>query len=242
MADNESEREIHRIYRGITDYCRTYNIPRESLLDILEDQKVLPMIRGKATEYVGAAFLKQTLNPREWIVEKLNLNPQSGTIDEDVSVTFRRTGDRFKAETKNAVRGSFKLKARNRPSPHFTVKCHKSRSHLKRQHSSNDRYLVGEFDLLLCNVSNALFKGKSMEAGLPLIEDEQAIQWLKAFYGVGGDDELRRRAYDDWRLCLPRSIADEDGVIPRTPVVFLENDPHWFRADELTGNLRSLIE
>ena len=81
-----------------------------------------------------------------------------------------------------------------------------------------------------------------MEAGLPLIEDEQAIQWLKAFYGVGGDDELRRRAYDDWRLCLPRSIADEDGVIPRTPVVFLENDPRWFRADELTGNLRSLIE
>lgn len=172
---------MYRIYTSITEYCRTYNIPKEHLLDILEDQKVLPMIRGKATEYVGAAFLKQTLDAREWIVEKLNLNPQSGSRDEDVSITFRRTGQRLRAETKNAVRGCFRLKARGRPRPHFTVKCHKSRSHLQRQATTNDRYLAGEFDILLCNVSNALFKGKSLESGLPLIEDRQAVAWLKEF-------------------------------------------------------------
>ena len=64
----ENEQEILRVFNGVTEYCRTYNIPRENLLDILEDQKVLPMIRGKATEYVGAAFLKQVLDPRDWIV------------------------------------------------------------------------------------------------------------------------------------------------------------------------------
>ena len=241
MSDKD-DRGIHRFYKGISDYCKTYNIPKENLLDILEDQKVLPMIRGKATEYVGAAFLKQALNPREWIVEKLNLNPQPGVIDEDVSVTFRRTGTRLKAETKNAVRGSFRLKARSRPDPHFTVKCHKSRSHLKLQKTTNDRYLVGEFDLLLCNVSNALFKGRSLESGLPLIEDEQAIEWLKAFYKTGDKDELIRSAYDDWRLCLPPTIADENGVIPRTPAILMKNDPNWFSVDKLATNLRSLID
>ena len=231
-----------RVYAGITEYCRTYNIPRENLLDILEDQKVLPMIRGKATEYVGAAFLRQVLDPREWSVEKLNLNPQPGIIDEDVSVTFRRTGDRLKAETKNAVRGSFRLGSKKQPIPHFKVKCHKSRSHLQLQDTINDRYLVGEFDLLLCNVSNALFRGRSLEAGLPLLlDDPQAIEWLMAFYEAGNADELIRKAYDDWRLCLPLTIADENAVIPRTPVVLMQDDPNWFGPDRLATNLRSLM-
>ena len=233
--------QANRIYNGIVEYCRTYNIPKENLLDILEDQKVLPMIRGKATEYVGAAFLRQALDPREWDVQKLNLNPQAGSYDEDVSIIFRRTGIRLKAETKNAVRGAFRMRSKGMPNPHFTVKCHKSRSNLQRQNTTNDRYLVGEFDLLLCNVSNALFRGRSLQRGLPLIEDEEGVAWLKEFYRVGSDADLIRAAYDDWRLCLPVSIADGDGVIPRTPVVLMENEPNWFRVDDLSINLKSLI-
>ena len=199
------------------------------------------MIRGKATEYVGAAFLKQTLNPREWSVDKLNLNPQPGKIDEDVSITFRRTGVRLKAETKNAVRGSFRTGTRAIPNPHFKVKCHKSRSNLGRQSTTNDRYLVGEFDLLLCNVSNSLFRGKSLEPGLHLIENPEAIAWLKSFYGVDIDRELIRSSYDDWRLCLPFSIAEDD-VLPRTPAVLMQDDPNWFKPDALDSNLRMLID
>ena len=241
MPDND-EQEILRVYAGITEYCRTYNIPRENLLDILEDQKVLPMIRGKATEYVGAAFLRQVLEPREWSVEKLNLNPQAGITDEDVSITFRRNGVRLKAETKNAVRGSLRLRSRRRATPYFNVKCHKSRSHLRLQNTTNDRYLVGEFDLLLfCNVSNALFRSRALQPGLPLISDPEALEWLKTFYGADTDEELVRAAYDDWRLCLPVTIADENGVIPRQPVVLMEDDPNWFGADRLAANLRTLI-
>ncbi len=69
--------EDDRVFAGITEYCDTYNIPRGNLLEILEDQKVLPMIRGKVTEYIGAAVLSKALDPMDWIVNKLNLNPQS---------------------------------------------------------------------------------------------------------------------------------------------------------------------
>ena len=229
------------IYKEVMAYCLAYNVPVENLIAILEDQKVLPMIRGKATEYAGAAFLKQTLNSTEWDVQKLNLNPQPGIIDEDVSITFLRTGRRLKVETKNAVRGGFKLAKRTSPQPCFQVKCHKSRSHLKRQNTTNDRYLVGEFDVLLCNVSNALFKGKAMTPGLPLLDDSDAIDWVKKFYKVSTDEELVRNAYLDWRICLPASIADEDGVIPRTPLVLMENDPNWFGPDQLEEKLLTLI-
>ncbi len=234
--------EDDRVFAGITEYCDTYNIPRGNLLEILEDQKVLPMIRGKATEYIGAAVLSKALDPMDWIVNKLNLNPQSrGGFDEDVSITFRRTGDRLKAETKNAVRGSFKLRGRIVKSPHFSVKCHRSRSNLTRQSTTNDRYLVGDFDLLLCNPSNAVFRTRSLDRGLPLIDNQEAIQWLKDFYGVETDQELRRAAYDDWRACLPKNIADENGVIPRTPRIQMDGDPNWFRLDELPQNLQALV-
>ena len=229
-----------RIFRGIGEYCETYNIPRESLLDILEDQKVLPMIRGKATEYIGAAVLMQALDPRDWSVAKLNLNAQMGTYDEDVSITFRRTGTRLKAETKNAVRASFKLGPRTLvKKPHFRVKCHKSRSHLTKE--TNDRYEVGDFDVLLCNVSNAIFRSRALDRGLPLIQDENAIKWLMEFYSVETEEELRRKTYEDWRICLPVTIALEDGTIPRSPTVLFEGDPNWFTLEQLAANLRTLI-
>ncbi len=229
------------VYRSIQEYCSTYNIPLENLINILEDQKVLPMIRGKATEYIGAVVLKQSLDRRDWSVDKLNLNPQPGSIDEDVSITYRRTGRRLKAETKNAVRGSFKTGTHRTPGPHFTVKCHKSRSHLSRKH--NDRYLAGDFDVLLCNVSNSIFRRKSLDRGLPLIQDTDALRWLKAYYGVESNAELRRCTYDDWRVCLPASIASDDGVIPRTPKVLMTNDPNWFGLlDQIGQKLHTLIE
>ena len=233
------DQDAMRVYRSIREYCETYNIPQENLLDILEDQKVLPMIRGKATEYIGAAVLRQALDPRDWSVDKLNLNPQPGAYDEDVSITYRRTGTRLKAETKNAVRGSFSTGTRMTPASHFTVKCHKSRSYIGRK--TNDRYLVGDFDVLLCNVSNSIFQGKTLDRGLPLITKAGAVEWLKGHYNVTKEDELRRCTYDDWRVCLPVTIADEDAVIPRTPRVLMTGDSNWFGLDQLAANLRTLI-
>ncbi|MBC6407700.1 MAG: hypothetical protein GDA40_06015 [Rhodobacteraceae bacterium] len=237
MSDKE---DTTRIYDSIKEYCSTYNIPRENLLDILEDQKVLPMIRGKATEYIGAAVLRRVLDPRDWVVDKLNLNPQAGSLhDEDISVTYRRSGKRLKVETKNAVRGSFTMGTRKTPLPHFKVKCHKSRSHLKR--ATNDRYLVGDFDVLLCNVSNAIFRRNTMDRGLPLIDNANSLDWLQSHYGVKTHGELRRCSYDDWRFCLPTTIADTEGTLPRTPTVCMSEDANWFRLDRLAETLRTRI-
>ena len=231
------------IYQNIKEYCKKYNVPLENLMDILEDQKVLPMIRGKATEFVAATFLKRILDQREWQVQKLNLNAQPGRYDEDISITFSRTGDRLKVEAKNAVRGSFRLGTRAKANvPHFKVKCHKSRSNIKKRNTTNDRYIVGEFDLLICNVSNSVFMNKPLEAKLSLIDDKSAIRWLKNYYNIKRDDELIRSTYDDWRLCLPHTIPKEDSSIPRTPTVLMNNDPNWFTPDQLETKLKIKIK
>ncbi len=233
-----------KIYHSIKEYCDKYNIPINSLLDILEDQKVLPMIRGKATEYIAVVVITKTLNSREWHVQKLNLNPQANQDDEDISITFSRTGKRLKVEAKSAVRGSFKQgTSRTKiPKPHFKVKCHKSRSNISKSNTTNDRYMANEFDVIICNISNALFKGKSMRPELELIEAGEAVSWLKNFYKVETDKELIRSAYDDWMFCFPKTIALEDGSIPRTPTVKIEDDENWFRVSELETKLLERIE
>ena len=227
----------------IAQYCATYLIPRERLIDILEDQKVLPMIRGKATEYNAEILVRQVLSDREWRVEKLNLNPQPGEGgDEDVSVTFRRTGTRLGVETKNAVRASFRLRARSVQEPHFKVKLHRSRSNTRK--ATNDKYVPSDFDLIMCNVSNALFRSRALDPGIHLIENEEAIEWLREHYNTNNGMDLFREAYNDWRFCLPYSIAvDQDGtlVLPRTPTVLMENDPNWFTSELLHERLRTLI-
>ena len=89
---------------ALVNYCDTFKVPKEYIMDILIDQKVVPMIRGKATEYDVFLLLQRVLNQHEWSVAKLNLNAQNGMHDEDVTVTHQRTGIIIKVECKNATR------------------------------------------------------------------------------------------------------------------------------------------
>ena len=170
--------------RQMLEYCRKFKIPQDYVMDILNDQKVVPMIRGKATEYAVEILLKDTLNAREWVVAKLNLNAQSGTHDEDVTVTHQRTGIIIKVECKNAVRGSFKYSTRARiKEPFCTVKCHRSRSDLSKASTTNDRYLVGDFDFVVCNLSNAIIAGATYSENFELIPDTRTVGRLCEYYG-----------------------------------------------------------
>lgn len=215
-------------------YCETFKVPKEYIMDILIDQKVVPMIRGKATEYDVFLLLKRVLNPHEWSVAKLNLNAQNGRHDEDVTVTHQRTGIIIKVECKNATRGSFKFSSRCRiKEPFCTIKCHKSRSDLSKANTTNDRYLLGDFDLVISNLSNAVIAGSTYSENFELIENETAKQKLAEYYGVPMEYQaIFDAAYNDWRFAMAKDIAKE-GVIPRTPTLKLQNDPNWHPISEI---------
>ena len=168
-------------------YCRRYSIPVEYIFDILTDQKVVPMLRGKGMEFNVYLALKQSLSSQEWAVEKLNLSAQTGTPDQDIGVTHRRTGERLIVESKSAVRGSMTMgsRSRNHPIPHFKVKCHRSRSNIKLATVGNDRYKVDSFDVLVSNPSNALFAGNTIGEELEMLADPLLLSLLQEMYGVG---------------------------------------------------------
>lgn len=225
----------------LDSYCYKYKIPKEFLFDILEDQKVVPMIRGKATEYQVYTKLKSILNPHEWVVSKLNINAQNGMHDEDVTITHQRTGVIIKVECKNATRGSMKYgTSRSKiKDPHCTIKCHKSRSDLSKAETTNDRYLVGDFDIIISNLSNAVIAGATYSENFELISDPNMIGKLASYYHCAPEyQDIFDNSFDDWRFAFATDIA-ENGVIPRTPVVLLENDPIWKPIEKITENLEN---
>lgn len=231
--------EANKLGKEILEYCETYKIPKEYLMDILIDQKVVPMIRGKATEYAVLLLLQRTLNQREWSVAKLNLNAQTGTHDEDVTITHQRTGIIIKVECKNATRGSFKYSNRAKYShePFCSIKCHKSRSDLSKANTTNDRYLLGDFDIVISNMSNAVIAGATYTDSFELIGDDRTIQRLATYYKCKAEyQQIFDAAYNDWRFAMAEDIAD-NGVIPRTPYVLLENDPKWHPIEKLESYL-----
>ena len=64
--------DYERLGKDLEIYCKKYNIRLEDFFQILNDQKVIPMLRGKAAEYDAVFALRQILPSQVWIVNKLN--------------------------------------------------------------------------------------------------------------------------------------------------------------------------
>ncbi|MDI9349301.1 MAG: hypothetical protein QM537_04800 [Candidatus Symbiobacter sp.] len=234
--------ELIVLGKKIYQYMQKFYIPFEYFFEILEDQKVIPMIRGKAMEYNAYLLLQKHLNKLTWDVQKLNLNAQTGFGDEDITLTHRRTGILLRVESKSAVRGSIKnAKDGKKPRPAgFNVKCHRSRSNLKLASTSNDRYSVESFDLIITNTANSIYQGGTIGDDLEIIRDEKLKSMLFQFYSTTNEKELMLKCESDWRFVIPSDIA-EGGFIPRTPFVALENDKNWFTLPNLEEKLSKLV-
>ena len=231
----------------IKKYCEKYNIPMQYLVEILEDQKVVPMIRGKASEYNATLFLQDYFaNSIDWIVTKFNLNPQPDMNDQDLTIIHRKTGISIRVEVKNATRDSFKYSKQCKCKvPHLTIKCHKSRSYIEKAETTNDRYLLGDFDLVMSNISNAIIlSGTKTLSDFEIIDDEKALKILYDYYNVNNKKSLIDKCYNDWRFADPEDIVLEDGSIPHNPTVILDasQDANWFTTNRLEEKLLKIVK
>lgn len=235
--------QLSNLGAQLLDYCNKFNIPFDYLFEILEDQKVTPMIRGKAMEYNVYLVLEKYLSKASWSVQKLNLNAQTGTSDEDVSVTHRRTGIILKVESKSAVRGSISdgVRTRIHKVPHFKVKSHRSRSNISLAGTSNDRYSVDSFDVIITTSENSMYQGNTVGEHLEIVHKKGVKPFLFDHFGVDNAQDLIKICQADWRFCIPTDIA-EDGFIPRTPYVLLTEDPNWRPLDELEKRLLKIVK
>ncbi len=238
-----NEPDYVQLGKKLETYCQKYSIPVQHFFEIINDQKVIPMLRGKGMEYNAVLILRHILDSQIWEVNKLNLAAQPGTPDQDIGLTHRRTNIRLIVESKSAIRGSMTSGVRNRihKIPHFKVKSHRSRSNLRLQQTGNDRYSISSFDVLITNPFNAIIKGGTVGEELELLDDPNLTEILYKHYQVSDEKSLLLAVSGDWRFVLPPEIA-ENNLIPRTPTVYLSDDPHWLLLSELQRKIEEVVQ
>jgi hypothetical protein len=202
----------------IQAYCLDYNIQLDYLPDVLNDPKVIPMIRGKSFEYSAVLALRQVLSNR-FEVTKLRSNPQLGTHDEDVTVHDTQRNLQFSVECKLANKGSYRFD-KKRKLHTLQVKCMRSRTLGVKQQQRlaplygisiyslsihSDSYRVGDFDTVVTSIGNAFYK----------TDEEKRFVWSPSEEGkrflhdLSGDavQDLRAFAYQQMYIAWASDLA-----------------------------------
>ena len=169
----------------LKQFCQRYDLDIEHIAEVLNDPKVVPMIRGKSFEFSAKKRLSKILSDR-YKVTNPRLNAQTGQHDIDIAITNTLTGKKYSVECKLASKGSFKAKVKKDQnlslfeeyseyysSLQLKVKCMRSRT-LGEQAAKqkfkatgldydllmihNDQYIPGEFDLVITSIANAFYE------------------------------------------------------------------------------------
>jgi hypothetical protein len=156
--------------KKVEKFCQDHNIPLNFLAEILNEPKVVPMIRGKALEFSVMLKLQEVLAETIWQADKPFINAQFGYHDTDVRVIHKQTGKVINVECKLAKNDSFSLKNKV---AHIKVKCMRSRTLGEKKVQElapklglppqvlmihNDQYLPPDFDMVVTSIGNAFYK------------------------------------------------------------------------------------
>lgn len=187
-VDNKWDEQIIKI-------SQKYNLCLDSIPDIIEDLKVLPMIRGKSFEFYIFSKLQQILDTRVWKTEKLILNPQSGNPDEDITITYLENHQKITVECKLSAKGKYKvIEKEGKNYFQIQVKCMRSRtlgdskikelapklnvdSEVLKIH--NDQYLSSDFDLVITSLANSFYETIKTTKTYEWQPKNEAIDFLK---------------------------------------------------------------
>lgn len=155
---------------NLDNFCRKYNIDLQNLADVLNDPKVIPMIRGKAFEFTIKTLICDILPPEKYEISNPRINAQTGLEDVDVAIYDKEKDKTYSAECKLAAKGEFKLENNI---PKIKVKCMRSRTlgetaaqqKAKRTNLDfellmihNDQYIAQDFDLVITSIANAFYE------------------------------------------------------------------------------------
>jgi transcriptional regulator with XRE-family HTH domain len=234
----------------LVQFCQRYDLEVEYLPEILNDPKVIPMIRGKSFEFTVKKYLAQILSDN-YIIMNPRLNAQTGSYDVDVLVINRQTQKQYSIECKLASKGSFRLSKEG--NPYLKVKCMRSRTlgdeaakqrekttgisyNLWRVH--RDQYRQEEFDFVVTSIGNAFYE--TDEKGLyfwkPTLNaqkfldklgiNNQADAFSKMFIARSRDLIANENNYTNFKIeCTRQKCKDANcGFIPNKPYIYFDKD------------------
>lgn len=198
----------------LTEYCQEHGLDFSSLGDVLNEPKVVPMIRGIGYEYVILNYLKDLLkDDKQFIAGKTIVNSQRTVKGSDVEVLDRQSKKVIRLECKLAANGSFSIGTRTNNFPHCKVKIMRSRtlgdemikrvadegeSTVEQLTAHKDSYLSNSFDFVITNLRNAFYI-TTIDGIFQFHPSELQWEFLSKFTGLSDrnqiDDFLKKTHY-----------------------------------------------
>ena len=187
----------------LKEYCDRHGILYESIIDIINEPKVVPMIRGIGFEYTVLPILKKQLDPKYFNVDKPVINAQLGKPDIDIRIKHNESKREFTCECKLAKNNSFKLENKKFKKPHVQIKVMRSRTlgeemiknvsekegipaNYLSQHK--DSYLYTHFDFVFTNIRNAFYR--TINDVFVFAPTEEEIEFLSKFTNISKYEEI----------------------------------------------------
>jgi len=238
--------------KKIIHYCDEFNIPIKYLRDILNEPKVIPMIRGKAFEFSVMVTLQRILSKNDWKVDKFSINAQTGFHDVDVRIAHLKSKKIIKVECKLAKKQSYRLHKDGHSE--IRVKCMRSRTlgpgmikilapKLKIESKilavHNDQYLPTDFDVVVTSIGNSFYRTNLQTGAFEFLPNKIEIEFLKKL-GFNGND-LRAFAFNQIYIahsrdlvigsqrevkCTRKNCNNQNlcGFIPNYPIIYFDKN------------------
>jgi hypothetical protein len=237
-------------------YCIKYNIPLTYLAEIMNEPKVVPMIRGKAFEFSAMLQLQSVLSPTDWSIDKPVMNAQFGFHDMDVRVKHIATGKTIGVECKLAGKNNFKKLKDG--SYQIRIKCMRSRTlgdakvrelapkigvdfDLLKIH--NDQYVPENFDVVMTTIGNAFYDTNAETDAFDWRPNAVAIAFLEKLFKTNNVEELQSLTFNQMYLAYSKDLAiakvnnvvcsrgqcpnpTDCGFIPNYPIIYFDANGH----------------
>ena len=162
-----------KVLNDLKQYCYDHGLSFETLPTVLNEPKVVPMVRGVGYEYVVLSDLQKILKgDKLFEARKTIVNSQMTNKGSDVEVLNKNTNKIIRIECKLASNRSFAGSSRTLKSPHCKIKIMRSRTlgdeMIRREAlkggatiaeytSHKDSYLPNSFDFVVTNLRNAFY-------------------------------------------------------------------------------------
>ena len=244
----------------LRDFCQRYDLEIDYLADILNDPKVIPMIRGKSFEFTVKEYLSTILPPKYKIINP-RLNAQTGLHDIDVASINNTNFKQYSIECKLASKGSFRLNKKG--NPYLKVKCMRSRTlgdeaallrskvksipfELLKVH--NDQYTAKDFDFVVTSIANAFyqtddkglfywFPNEAETLFLKQIGIESKEQAFQTIY-VAKSQSLAANEMNQIKCTRKKCQENNCNFIPNYPIIYFDRDsgqvlPPWFSLNKI---------
>ena len=260
---NEKEKYLLEI----ESYCEDHGIDFESLLKIINEPKVVPMIRGIGFEYVVEKDLKKKFNKsKRFEIKKPIINAQLGTPDVDIEIFDNTKEKSIKLECKLSKNGSFSAESRLTKNPHCKIKVMRSRTlgekniqivaknegigeDVLKQH--RDSYIFTHFDFVITNIRNAFYK--TIDGKFQYSPSEEEESFLKSFFKTKCSQKINKLLINNHYFieskfliakgnnikCTKRDCTNKDDCIfiPNYPIFDLNQSTKWKPLSDLENYL-----